>query len=38
MKAMAINIKIDSSGLHVKKPGPEAESMFPINDVGGINA
>jgi hypothetical protein len=38
MKALAINIKIDSSGLPAKKPGLAVESAFPINDVGGINA
>jgi len=35
MKALAINIKIDGSGLPVKRSGPEAESTLSINDVEG---
>jgi len=35
---MAINIKIYSSGLPVKKPGLAVESAFSINDIGSIYA
>jgi len=38
MEAMTSNIKLNISGLSVKKPGLAAKSAFSTNDVGSIYA